>query len=93
MSLRIPRDTDSKALLPVYSIVHHSRLLLMYNQYIFRTIIQQRRGARLDLNEEKSKRKDRITNDAMMFLFYGVFLLFVLRLSTPFQIKNGVIAS
>ena len=49
----------------------------MYNQNISNTIIQQRREARLDLNEEKNKRKDNIRGDRTAFIFFMAVFAFL----------------
>ena len=49
----------------------------MYNQNISNTIIQQRREARLDLNEEKNKRKDNIRGDGTAFIFFMAVFAFL----------------
>jgi len=49
----------------------------MYNQNISNTIIQQRREARLNLNEEKCKRKDNIQGDRTAFIFFMAVFAFL----------------
>lgn len=49
----------------------------MYNQNISNTIIQQRREARLDLNEEKYKRKDNFSGDHTAFIFFMAVFAFL----------------
>jgi predicted PurR-regulated permease PerM len=56
----------------------------MYNQYISNTIIQQRGEARLDLKEEKYKRKDNISGDRRAFIFFmAVFAFLAWQVTRP----------
>ena len=56
----------------------------MYNQNISNTIIQQRRDARLDFTEEKSKRKDNFQGDRAAFIFFmAVFALLAWQVTHP----------
>lgn len=49
----------------------------MYNQNTSDTIIQQRRETRLDLNEEKNKRKDNTGGDRTAFIFFMAVFAFL----------------